>query len=324
MIEDIITTNWDDFFERECMIDPFVYDRDMAFWDAAPRRLMKIHGSISNFGSIVATTNDYRESFKRLNNGPLGAQLKSLISRKTVVYVGYSLSDPNYLRLLRNIAKMMGGSIRQSYFISPDIDLKKLANAPVSLVPVNTDGAYFFEQVRTHFADSGLVIRDEAFAACEIFFDILADKHNKTADAYLKTRHPLLILALGYQDGLAHALQRLLKLKKRGDYHSPSGVQSRIGGYELRINELVRRKDYWNAAYASGYQNALLFLLLQNEDRRAPHPPFFDVPVKIGRDSLAAILRFPKEKIPKTLAAQLNRINRSAKPGLVPDHTPYL
>jgi len=50
MIEDIITTNWDDFFERECMIDAFVYDSDMAFWDAAPRRLMKIHGSISNFG----------------------------------------------------------------------------------------------------------------------------------------------------------------------------------------------------------------------------------------------------------------------------------
>jgi len=43
MIRDIITTNWDDFFERECLIDAFVHDSDLAFWDASPRRLMKIH-----------------------------------------------------------------------------------------------------------------------------------------------------------------------------------------------------------------------------------------------------------------------------------------
>ena len=63
MIKDVITTNWDDFFERECRFDAFVYDSDLAFWDAAKRRLMKIHGSITNFGSIVATTSDYNQSF---------------------------------------------------------------------------------------------------------------------------------------------------------------------------------------------------------------------------------------------------------------------
>jgi NAD-dependent SIR2 family protein deacetylase len=110
MIADVVTTNWDDFFERECEFDPFVYDSDLAFWDAARRRVMKIHGSITNFGSLVATAEDYRQSFNRLNDGPLGAQLKSLIARKTVIYTGYSLSDDNYLRLLRNIADMMGAN----------------------------------------------------------------------------------------------------------------------------------------------------------------------------------------------------------------------
>lgn len=89
MIEDIITTNWDDFFERECSIDAFVHDGDVAFWRASPRRLMKIYGSITNLGSIVATEEDYQKSFKRLNDGPLGAQLKSLIATKTIIYVGY-------------------------------------------------------------------------------------------------------------------------------------------------------------------------------------------------------------------------------------------
>ena len=109
---------------------------------------MKIHGSITNFGSIIATTEDYRQSYKRLNDGPLGSHLKSLIARKTVIYAGYSLSDENYLRLLRNIAKMMGSNMRQSYFISPSIDHNKLSQSPIPLITIETDGAYFFEKVR--------------------------------------------------------------------------------------------------------------------------------------------------------------------------------
>jgi hypothetical protein len=87
---------------------------------------------------------------------------------------------------------------------------------------------------------------------------------------------------------------------------------------------LVRRKDYWNASYASGYQNGLLFFLLLNEESNAPHPPVFEVPVNTGRDSLAAILRFPKHKVPKAIAKQLKKIEHRCKPGLIPDHTPYL
>src|SRR5205814_6786283 len=37
MITDVITTNWDDLFQQECRFSPFVYDSDIAFWDAARR-----------------------------------------------------------------------------------------------------------------------------------------------------------------------------------------------------------------------------------------------------------------------------------------------
>jgi NAD-dependent SIR2 family protein deacetylase len=84
MIKNIITTNWDDFFEKVCGLDAFVNDSDMPFWESSERRVMKIHGSIRNFGSIVATEQDYQKSFRRLNNGPMGAQLKSLITQKTI------------------------------------------------------------------------------------------------------------------------------------------------------------------------------------------------------------------------------------------------
>jgi NAD-dependent SIR2 family protein deacetylase len=326
MITDIITTNWDNLFEQECKFSAFVHDSDLALWDAAKRRVMKIHGSISNFGSIVATASDYRQSFKRLNDGPLGAQLKSLIARKTVIYVGYSLSDDNYLRLLRNISKMMGENIRQSYFVSPNIDHNKLAKAPIPLVPIETDGTYFFEKIRAELSERCQIVPDRAFLECDRLLDEVASKHSKTADAFIKTQNPILIFILGYQDGLIHALQRILRVQKTGEYYSIEAVHARVHGYDGQIANLLRRKDYWNASYAMGYQNGLMFLLLNATENKSPTPPLFEVPFDAQVKSLAAATKFPKTKIPKAVSTQakrmLRRLPKEAK--LIPDHTPFL
>jgi NAD-dependent SIR2 family protein deacetylase len=326
MIKDVITTNWDDFFERECRFDPFVYDSDLAFWDAAKRRVMKIHGSITNFGSIVATTSDYNQSFKRLNNGPLGAQLKSLVARKTIIYVGYSLSDENYLRLLRNIAKLMHGNLRQAYFISPKIDREKLSKAPISLIPIETDGSYFFEKAREELVERCGITRDEAFSYSADLLDEVAETHNKTADAFIRTQHPLLIFILSYQDGLIHALQRTMRMRRTGEYHSQTAVHARVHTYEHSIEAFLKRNDYWNAAYALGYQSGLLFLLLKSDDDDGPSPPLFSVPFDISVRSLSGALRYPKDKLPRRVKVQAKRILKRHPKGahLIPDHTPYL
>lgn len=326
MIKDVITTNWDDFFERTSNFDAFVYDSDLAFWDVSKRRVMKIHGSITNFGSLVATTSDYDRSFERLNDGPLGAQLKSLIARKTVIYVGYSLSDENYLRLLGNIARLMQGNLRQSYLISPKIDTEKLSRAPVSLIPIETDGSLFFEKARTELAERCGIINAKAFDHCDELLDKVARAHNKTADAFIRSQHPLLIFILSYQDGLIHALQRILRMQRTGDYHSQTSVHARVHNYEHRIEELSGRKDHWNAAYAMGYQTGLLFLLLKAVDDDGPSPPIFSAPFDVPVRSLSGALKYPKERLPRSVRAQANRIlKRHPKEArLIPDHTPYL
>jgi NAD-dependent SIR2 family protein deacetylase len=326
MITDVVTTNWDDFFERECEFDPFVYDSDMAFWDAAKRRVMKIHGSITNFGSIVATAEDYHQSSKRLNDGPLGAQLKSLIARRTVVYAGYSLSDDNYLRLIRNIAKMMAGNIRQSYFISPSIERDKIQSAPIPLTPIETDGAYFFEKIRGLISERCKITRDAAFVRCAILLDRLAQHHDKTANKFIKTQHPLLIFALSYQDGLSHALRRILRQRKTGEYHSLDHVHSLVHAYMDRFNEFTKRKDYWNAAYAEGYKNGLMFLMLASTDDGAVEPLTFELPFPTDVRSITAAVKRDRTAMPRAVRIHAQRIltelPKSAQ--LVPDHTPYL
>ncbi|MCW0217769.1 MAG: SIR2 family protein, partial [Prosthecobacter sp.] len=326
MITDIITTNWDDLFEQECKFSPFIYDADLAFWDAAKRRVMKIHGSISNFGSIIATASDYKKSYERLNDGPLGAQLKSLIARKTVVYVGYSLSDENYLRLLRNIATMMDGNLRQSYFIAPTIDESKLKEAPIPLLPIETDGAYFFEQVREQLKETCGIIRDEAFRECELLLDDVAELHIKTADVFVKTQNPILIFILSYQDGLIHALKRIRRMEKTGEYSSLASVHSLMHNYDIKIYHYSKKKDYWNASYARGYQNGLMFLLLNAQDEEFRGPPFFEAPFNVEVRSLSAARKFPANKLPRAVLAQAKRILRRLPKDaeLIPDHSPFL
>ncbi|WP_320820114.1 hypothetical protein, partial [Thalassolituus sp.] len=43
MIQDIITTNWDDYFERECDAIPIVTPEDFAFYKIKQRKVFKIH-----------------------------------------------------------------------------------------------------------------------------------------------------------------------------------------------------------------------------------------------------------------------------------------
>jgi SIR2-like domain len=77
---DIVTTNWDTFFEEECAAMPFVTGDDIALWDMPGRRVLKIHGSMTNLGSIVATEQDYKQSLKNLRKGVLGGLLTQLLA----------------------------------------------------------------------------------------------------------------------------------------------------------------------------------------------------------------------------------------------------
>ena len=64
------------------------------------------------------------------------------------------LEVSNYISLARTIAKMSKPHLRHSYYISPAIDHEKIKSFPIPLIPIETDGAHFFEQLRIHLKDS--------------------------------------------------------------------------------------------------------------------------------------------------------------------------
>lgn len=58
-ITEIITTNWDTLFESACGAGPIIIPEDFVFWDNPMRKVLKLHGSINNLGTIIATEDDY-------------------------------------------------------------------------------------------------------------------------------------------------------------------------------------------------------------------------------------------------------------------------
>ncbi|MCV3209740.1 SIR2 family protein [Mesorhizobium sp. YC-39] len=324
MIKDVITTNWDDFFEAEAGLEPFVYDQDLALVDSSKRRVIKIHGSITNYGSIVATSEDYAHSLKKLRNGAIGAYLKNIIASKTIIYTGYSLKDPNYLKLVQSMTKIMGPFVRSSYYVSPYIDHEYLRKTGLNLIPVETDGSFFLEQFRTHYnslAGADKIIPEAAFDTCAEFLIGVNSYHSFTADKFLETKNKLLILALSYQDGLQDALMRIKDTRASGEYYNFDHVHALIHGYENKVNEYVSADNLWDACYCRGYQNGLLFLL-SNGDAA---PPIVDLIFDETIDSAPKVLRFPRKKIPKTILDEIDKLfSRIGQGDLIPEHMPYV
>ncbi|MBA3342049.1 MAG: SIR2 family protein [Gemmatimonadaceae bacterium] len=109
LIDTIVTTNWDDYFETECGALPFVTAEDFAFWSVQGRKVFKLHGSVNSYGSIVATRVDYADSYKRLEGGLIGANLKMMLATKTIIYAGFSFNDDDLLRIHKFLSSEMRG-----------------------------------------------------------------------------------------------------------------------------------------------------------------------------------------------------------------------
>lgn len=147
----IITTNWDTYFEDVLKATPFVYDADLALWEGAKRPLIKIHGSIDNLSSIVASTADYENCQSRLETGRLGDILRHIFATKTVIFFGYSATDSDFLNVYGAVHASMGRFARTHYLVSPFVTAAdRVALSDLGIAPIVTDGSHFIDIVADH------------------------------------------------------------------------------------------------------------------------------------------------------------------------------
>ena len=106
-ISGIITTNYDNFFEDN--LDGFkqyIGQDELLFSNIqAIGEIYKIHGSIERPESIIINSRDY--AIFEEKSKYLAAKLLTLFIEYPIIFMGYSISDPNIQNILNNIIKCL-------------------------------------------------------------------------------------------------------------------------------------------------------------------------------------------------------------------------
>jgi hypothetical protein len=93
------------------------------FAQRPPRHLIKLHGSIDQPETIVLTRRDYAQS--RNDRKEMFAHLRSELAESPFLFVGFSLSDPNFTMLYDDIRLVYGMNAPASYTVQGRRDLVK-------------------------------------------------------------------------------------------------------------------------------------------------------------------------------------------------------
>lgn len=322
-ITDIVTTNWDDYFERDARAQPFVTEADWPYRKTSRRRVFKIHGSVSNPGSIVATEDDYERCYRELNEGLVGASLKELLATKTVVFVGYSLRDSDFVALYDLMKKRMGDLLPRAYVVT--LDENEPPDVARDMHIIHTGGVRFLQELKAILPESCFV-PDERFDHIPLMRELLSRIHTEhLVNKGEMSEDPAMLVCACYQDGLLDALDYIEANKGSGEFSHRCEVVDLLKHYEGLREERERAGIWHTVAYIEGYINGLTFLIADDETRKKM-PIFF---VFGSEDDLrdpdayeAAAKRFA-EAAPDAYAQAKALADRLA-PGVVFQHRPSL
>jgi hypothetical protein len=106
-IEGVITTNYDRFLETIFPEYAVYAGQDQLLFNASygVGEIFKIHGSTDAPETLVLTEKDYERFNER--NQYLAAKLLTIFVEHPILFLGYSLSDPNIQEILQNIGAIL-------------------------------------------------------------------------------------------------------------------------------------------------------------------------------------------------------------------------
>lgn len=326
VINTIVTTNWDTYFEDYCGAIPITIPEDYAFWDDSSRYVLKIHGSLNNLSSIIATEKDYEKCAGSLKNGIIGATLKTILATKTVVFIGFSFGDEDFTQIINYLREEMGELYPHVYIVTLDETLKERLNYERSTAIV-TSGAYYLHQLKHELINRSIVFLPASESFVISILDKMVEIH-KTVSEIDREQFPSVIYTLAYQDGVIHSFERYLNTHYSGEYNDFGHLRLLIGNYDKLVLMSRNASNYWNQAYYEGYANGLTLLCLGDENIDiAVHFPFLYLPN--AKEALVDIDVYMSELA--RVSNNHSKFHRAAKTivqnksgeGLIMHHPPY-
>lgn len=325
-LRDIVTTNWDLYFEQDCGATPFVTGEDVALYDMPGRRVLKVHGSMSNLASIVATESDYARRLTELGSNVMGGLLRQMLATKTVVFIGYSLKDWNFRRLYEALLADMGDFAPKAYLVNPfgaDGQVNELG-----LTVIKTSGVRFLKDLKVGMLGH-CFIDDVVYDNVSDLFDLLDDA-DEFAKGFSPKQFPAIIHCWAYHDGMRDALFRILHRRRTGEYSDRHHVRSLLASYDKLYDRAYEAGRFTDAAYIDGYLNGLFTLVSDEEDGRElldNVPLYFiygarDLAMR-SQDDLKEALEHSRRRAPKA-RKEARTFADELPAGMVRSHAPFL
>lgn len=227
---------------------------------------MKIHGSIDNLSSIIATTEDYNKSFEQLQNGIVGATLKTLLGTKTVVFTGFSFGDEDFSIIMDYLRDEMGELYPHIYFVTLDDTLYERLKYKNSTAII-TSGTFFLHTLKKELIDKGVIVNCNSRSWVYPALDAMRELHSRVSEIDLE-KYPCVIYSMAYHDGVIHAWERFLH-NNTGEYNAKGYVGRVASNYDEEANECREKGDYWNMAYYEGYANGMIYIGVCDMDPNA-------------------------------------------------------
>ena len=325
-ISEVVTTNWDTYFERFAACRPITVPRDYHFWNLPGRKVFKIHGSITNPSSLVATKDDYAKCLVDLEKGVVGATLKHLLATKTVVFIGYSLNDEDFLQIYKFLRGELGSAMPRAYLVNLDESRPPPEHA-LGLEVIRTDGVYFLKELKRRLVESHVMLSDIVYERARKHLARVYECHGHVSERVDFEKYPAALFCLSYQDGLLHAFQRMLARRGTGEYSNSHHLHHQAHSYQAAIKEKRRARRYWDVAYVEGYLNGLLTPLVESDLGPTRFPPYF---LFGSSEELYSFSQFKKalrdgESLHRAAYRQAKKIVPRLQGGrLLIQHTPFL
>ncbi len=138
----VITTNYDEFFETVFGdYKAFVGQNELLFSNIQGiAEIYKIHGSVTEPDSIVITDEDYQHFYEKSKY--LAAKLMTIFMEYPIIFLGYSITDPNIRSILSDIVSCLPDNHfdkLQDRFVFVHYQ-KGLSGAEVSAHSIDLDG----------------------------------------------------------------------------------------------------------------------------------------------------------------------------------------
>jgi hypothetical protein len=251
----IVTTNWDPFCERVLnVLVPMVEDKDIPFWDDQKRQVLKIHGCITRPQTIVATREDYEKCMTDKTKGAIFTRLRDLMAIKTFIFVGFSISDPDFQIIYDEVISNLGEFRRGSWVIDPSPNehtINEWKKRGVRILKIN--GIAFARELTRRLEKDRVIPSEELIRFFEGQLYRFIEIHMQTSE---KQELPSMFSSSMYQDGIIHSLEHLIEDSRIGK--SMDGFANQLNEYRKILGKYQRKLSIYERNPQSNKPNNAL------------------------------------------------------------------